>query len=238
MEIGAHTLILIAKVFVWALLLVNSVRLRLIRKYPLVFAMILAWMASEIAMRALESLVGLSNMTYTWAWFGQSFLTGSLTLLVLMQIYSLPAKLSIRKNWRLAALASVLVGFAFFDGQQVWLPSRVVVAFNLLVAFLGVATIVRTSGGKNFRLGWNLRMVLLAVTVPSVFAQLVFNSYVIKMLSYDVASLWVAGAGLAAWLILAVGMMEYSPPVFLSVPEPCPVGSAFAKEATSTRNLG
>ncbi len=63
-------------------------------------------------------------------------------------------------------------------------------------------------------------MVLLALTLPATFYSLVLAGYLLGVnVSRESAGIWLSGVGVASWVILAVGMSEYSPPVFLNARE-------------------
>ncbi len=239
----AYTLTWSVKVLVWAFLLFNSFRLRLIGKYRLVFAMILVSMASSVLINWLAYRIGTANMTYAAAWVGRGILTEAITAAVLLRIYRLAGKLSIRRDWHLVAIPVVLVAAIFLDERPLWFFARVVSASNLIVTYLGLAAIARTARCRNLILGWNLKMVLMAITVPSVFEYIINTVYFMGMpLSRDAAQLWLTGTELAIWIILAMGMLEYSPPVYLdskssSAFEPEPEGDSLHETSSSKENL-
>lgn len=211
---GIEALNWIAKAVVWAFLLMNALRNDLIRRYRLVFTMIISSMVLSVAMLLLSEQIGTGNMTYAIAWVSRSLLTAVITGGVAIQIYSIPGKISPRRDWHLVVVPIILVLLTFLDNERVWVYARVVSLTSLVVTYLGLAALVRTARCKRLDLGWNLKVVLLAVTVPSVFEYLVLTAYFMGLpLSYDSTRLWLKGASLATWIILALGMMEYSPPV-------------------------
>ncbi len=233
----AHIWIWVAMGFTWALIIVNAIRLSLIRKYPLVFCMVFASMAGGLVMYWLALEAGVSNMTYAWCWVVKELVTESLTAAVLLQIYSLPEKISFRKDWHL----SVAFGFAslaFLDERQIWLFARLCSAAKLAVTYLGIVTILRIANRRDFRLGWNLKTVLVAVTVPAVFSHLIMSSYVMGLLSPETGEVWAAWVGLATWIILAVGMLEYSPPGLVSGYGPNGALTGLEDEAPSNGSIG
>ncbi len=81
------------------------------------------------------------------------------------------------------------------------------------LTYLGIATFLRMRTARTFDLGWNLTMVLFALTVPPTFYGLVVVGYCIGLpIPYENVALWTKLVSTAFWIILAVGMTEYSPP--------------------------
>ncbi len=211
-----YTLTWIVKALVWAFLLVNALRLRLIGKYPLVFAMIFVSMFCSVSMHWLAYAIGTANMTYAAAWVTRGIVTETITAAVLLRIYFMAGKFNLRRDWHLFAVPILLVAAIFLDGRPLWIFARVISASTLVVTYLGLAAIAHTARSKKLNLGWNLKMVLLAITVPSVFEYIVNTVYFMGMpLSRETAQIWLIGTELAIWIILAIGMVEFSPPVLL-----------------------
>lgn len=235
---GVHALIWAVRIFAWALIFFFGIRIGLLSKYRLVFVMILASMIGELLTSWLSFSIGVSNMTYAWALVVIMLVTESLTAAVLLQICSLPKRITFRGDWPLFLIPTILAGFTLLQNPEIWFFARLCSAVQLAVTCLGVATIVRTSRREHFQLGWNFKMVLVAITIPSVFGTLAFYSHLTGMLTREAGKFWLSGAGIAGWIILAAGMIEYSPPVLISDLEEGRTENRPAEEVVSTRNLG
>ncbi len=229
---GAHEWIWIVRVLAWAFLFVNAFRFRLVGRYKLVFALILVSVFFEAINPWTASALGRDSVSYAVAYLARGLLTAALTAAVLLQIYGLPKKVSLREDWHLIAIPVLLLGLVFSDPKPVWIFARILSGAGLVVTYLGLAAIMRTARSKTLNLGWNYKMVLLALTVPAVFESIVFTAYAIGLpLTYESVRLWLKGASLASWIIFAVGMVEYSPPALRPATRHFPLPAAAEEEA-------
>ncbi len=210
----AHVAIWIVTLATWAILLFNSFRLGLLPKFPLVFTLILSSMLFEASMPWLAVALDSKKGLYTSIYMVTVTINVALAAIVLLSIYSVLGKIGIRSGWHLVVVPALIFGLTLSGGSNFWTFSHFLDAAPLIVTYLGVVTMARSRRKKKtIQLGWNLKMVLLAVTVAYVFQFIVFAAYRMGLpLSYDSLILWLQGSSLAGWIILAVGMIEYSPP--------------------------
>lgn len=213
----AHVAFWILTLVAWAFLLINSFRLGLVLKYRVVFTFVFISMLCEAAMPWVAAQVGDDTRLYAIIHTGTVLIYFLLAAAVLLHIYAVCGQFALRKDWHLFAGPLLLVGLSAPMDRSFWTSASLINSAAIVVTFLGIATIVRSRRKCEVSLGWNLKMVLLAVTVPYAFQSIVFVAYLTRLpVSSEATDLWLQGSSLAAWIILAVGMMEYSPPTLIA----------------------
>lgn len=203
--------LVIGKILAWISLLYFSLRLRLIQRYPLVFVYILVTMACSLAMPIAKDR--LEPLSYAYVYVGRTLLTTFLAGVVLLWIYRVIGPYRWRDGWRLIVISGLIGLLMLSESSHVWAPWRAVNVASGILAYLGLETLIRARRARIVTLGWNLTVVLMALTIPAAFYALVAVGYSIGLgISYEGVSLWMKVIGAAFWVLLAAGMTEYSPP--------------------------
>lgn len=233
-------LVWVLKLSAWIALFVFAVRNRLIPRYPLVFAYIFWTIGRGCLMQT--AAAQLSALAYAYCYVVSSLLSIVFAAIVVLSICFQLRPFSWRHDWHLLAAPLAIALVAFSDASEMWLPARLLNIGYAGLTYLGVAALLRMVRTRDVDLGWNLKMVLFALTVPAGLFTCAFMAYTIGLpVSYETTNLWAKGASLVFWIILAVGMMEYSPPgkvvTVASVAEEAAAGGFGGKNETSTENL-
>lgn len=211
--LGSHEVIWLLKLVVWISLIATSVHLELISKYRIIFTYIFLKIFVEASSPLLAPLIGTNSTAYLYLYIGLLTFFLLLAAWILLRVYRLFGSLRLSRDWHFAAVALGIVYLAFHETNDVWVVIKSLNVGYALLAYIGLATTIRMVRSRDIDLGWNLKMVLLALSLPASLYALIFVSYTMKApVTNETASLWMRCAGLASWIILAVGMTEYSPP--------------------------
>ncbi len=209
------------KVSAWCGFFFFSLRNRLVVRYPLVHIYVVLAIFGDVSVSSVAFWHGTSTMLYSYAYIAQSIVTAALASLVLAEIYLLLGGVTRVSYLHVMVVLTLLVIAIAVNDRNLWIYIRLLNGCYIGLAYLGLVTVIRMQSRRHeVLLGWNLKMVLFALTLPAAFFSLVFVIYTFGSgLSQHAATLWLTGVGVASWVILAVGMSEYSPPVFLNARE-------------------
>lgn len=189
-------------------------RFRLFKRYPIVFTYVFAAILLELFMNVVKFKIGTDSLGYGYLYVGRSLITISLASAVILSIFFFYRPFSIRKDWHLAVVPALLAVFILSDSRRIWFYFRLLDIGYATLTYVGVVAVIRMHRTREVILGWNLTMVLLALTLPAAIYSSVFVVYTLGLnVSKEDANLWMNGISVAAWIILAVGMTEYSPPL-------------------------
>ena len=200
--------------FQWGVVVWLGLRNGLIRRYSLVFVYVF-WgiFGTGIALGIAQSRFASQSETYALLYFSEALISTSLAAVVILRIYAIIHPFSWRRDWHLALVPLFLGGLILFDPNPMRLSVKLVNAGHVTLMYFGCATLFEMRRSREVDLGWNLKMVLLAVTLPAGFFTFIFMGYTMALpIPYEGVRLWSKGVSVAYWLILAAAMIEYSPP--------------------------
>lgn len=184
------------------------------RKYKVVITYVFVRIGCDILARWSLLTFGVRSIKYTYVYVFCSTILILCALAVVLDIYRVLGAFSFKGDWYLPAGSLCIMLVGFFDQRPIWPLYRMLDILYSILTFVGGATLLRMIvRRKRVNLGWNLKLVLLALTIPASFFSLVFVTFTMGMgLSHQTASFWTQGAALASWIILVAAMYDHSPP--------------------------
>lgn len=201
------------RIILWLLLAWMARRHRLFSKYKLFFSYVAVVVFLDSAMPFVADSVGRNTYTYLYIYVALKALVSGIESVILLKIYWLFSAPSPRKDWHLVAVPIGLFMVAGADQRLAYLLVRMAPTFGMTVGYFGTVTLYRMFRSREVQLGWNLKMVLFGLTVPttfqSIFIATYLNGFTIPIATIDV---WLRGVDLMFWVVIVVGMSEYSPP--------------------------
>ncbi len=199
------------RILAWASLFVSGFRLGLASRYPLIYVYIVSSAFAQALAPVAGAFFGYDDIGYAAFYTVFSLLEVGLVSAILLKIYRLLGPVT-RSGWHLLAVPALLAGIGFLELSQGWVVFRLLEVAYACLAYLGIATMLRMVRRREVVLGWNWTMTLLALTVPLTLSSIVFVTYESGACSRDLMVLWLEGAGSGGWIIMALGLREFSPP--------------------------
>lgn len=207
---GTNLLAWAVKLFSWGAIAICSSKFQLPRKYPSVFSYMGAHAFLDVTITSVAFLVGTETSFYLNIYTASSLVTTVLAFLVLCQIYFVFGPFNWWRDWHLFLVPTLVFAMTLSTSkplQGIWTGSYVV------LTYLGLAASFRMVTRREIDLGWNLKMVLLAISIPSgLYTLVLLGSFTGSAVTYEVLSMWTRWVWVGSWVVLAVGMTEYSPP--------------------------
>lgn len=210
--------------WVWIFFLGRQNRLFSAYKWIYVYAALSALFSTSLMVVAATH--GVSDLYYASLYVASQLSRLILPIIILLRIYFLFDSFRWRRDWHLACVPALLVTVELTQPHSGWVFFRVIYIVFAIFVYVGLCTVARRILSRRVLLGWNLTMVLLALTIPGTLQALVFGAYLLTGDRWN-TQLWNHIGTLSSWLIITVGMTEYSPPRLTDWPE---VESRVARE--------
>lgn len=197
----------------WSFIIVQGIRLRLYRVYPLVAVFVLASPLAVIARLSSGIMWGLASTAYRQVFFLSAIVHSALAVATLLWIYALPSPLRLRRDWHLA-LAPILLIAVEASGEPADIGFRYLNVALFYQVYVGMAAMLRLASDTEFVLGRNLGGALTALLFPAFVQSLNQAAYIsgLEFWPYDAFSFVITSSSIVSWLILAWGMRCYDPP--------------------------
>ncbi len=213
MELDATILIAATiKTGVWLFLLLQGVRLRLMKRFPLIYLFFVGkFIGFWIKTAALRTL-GPDNPQYYWFFYGTNIPLDFLALLILLRIYYLPHEPAVKRDWPLLFVLPAVIALSFgepmFLGYQIY---YVIFFYQTIVGFLAAT---RLYFSNTVEIRSNLGGLLAGLTTPAALQTinqaLIFVS--VDFWSYDAFRIVNEWTTVICWCIIAYGMRRYDTP--------------------------
>lgn len=185
----------------------------MIRRYPVVYTYIAVTLLIVGVGEVLAAKLGILSPDYLllFAWF--LLVHAAVGISVLLQIYLLRRKPSLADAHLLVFLALMLTR-PFFWTESIWLSYRLLTGAQMLQTYLGMSAFARLFYGGRILPGWNLPMVVVAITFSSIFRSLIIAEYLfgVHALSHASSSLGMELTTIGSWVIFVFGLWHCSPP--------------------------
>ncbi len=198
----------------WIFLLVQGIRLSLIRRYPLAYLFFAGRLAAFWLRAAFVFRLGPDDPRYYWIYYCSNVPLDLLALLILLRIYYLPHRPALNRDWPLLAAAPVFAVLSLaepmFWGYRI---SYVLFSCQTIVGFLAIS---RCAFSKDLRIGANLDWLAYGITVPATL-QTIYQTLAYLGAGwwpYDVFRVVSELTTAVSWGIIAFGMRSYDPPRF------------------------
>ena len=193
-------------------LLVQGVRLGLIRHYPLAYAFLTCKFAAFWIKTVAIASLGVSHPKYVSVYFGTTISVDLFALVILLQLYYLPYPPSLRRDWPLLALFPMFIALSLTEPMHPFYRTSYVIFFYL--TSVGALAAARLFFRGRMRIGANLRGLLYGICVPA--ALQAFNQALrylgVTIWSYDAFRVVNELTTTISWGIIAYGMRCYDPP--------------------------
>ncbi len=200
------------KTAIWSYLLMQGLRLGLIRRYPLAFVFFAGSLVTFWVKTSVVLTLGLESLEYYWVYYGTTLPLGLLALLILLRIYFLPYRPMLRRDWIILAIIPVFIAMSLTEPESA--GRRILYVLFFYQTSVGFLAASRLFFSGRVRIGTNLGWLLYGITVPA--ALQTFNralNYLGQELwSYDAFSVVNELTTVISWCMIAFGMRCYDPP--------------------------
>ncbi len=199
------------KLCAWGWLFYQGRRNQIIRKYELVFAYAAVAALFSTLLLGVGSIVGLASPVYAHLYFWAEISGLVFTISILLKLYWLFDEVRWDRDWHLLLVPVLLCAIELLQPRDAWVYFRLIYCVYSIAIYFGLCALVRRIFSQRVILGWNMSLVLLAFTVPGVFHALAFATFLHEGNAFAI-QVWNQATAISSWVILAVGMTEYSPP--------------------------
>lgn len=200
------------RTIVWVFLLVQGVRLRLIRHYTPAYLYFACQFVVFWGTTAAVATLGVRSPRYVWIYYGTVIPTDFLGLLIVLWFYFLPYKASIRRDWILSALLPLFASMSLSEPMHPLHRVSYVIYFYL--ATVGLLAAWRLYSFRKLTLGANLRGLFYGIYIPAGMQALnqALNYLGREIWTYDAFRVVNELTTAISWGIIAFGMRRYDPP--------------------------
>lgn len=201
---------------IWAFLFFQGLRLQIIRVYPLAFVYFACQFAVFWVTTAAAITLGPDNPLYYWIYYCSIIPVDLLGLLILLRIYHLPYRPSLRKDWPVIVVLPIFIYLAF--AQPFFLGYQVYYVLFLYLTVVGFLAGARLYFCDNVEIGGNLGGLLAGITVPAGLQSVNQTLTYLGAEWWPYDAFWVVNELTTAicWCIIAYGMRRYDPPTALT----------------------
>ncbi len=217
-SITTHFVALLCKWIFWAWILYQGWRLQLFKHYRLIFTFVLYASLTE-SFTLFAALTWPTSQFYAYWFLGTGLGSEAFCIAILVSIYFLFDRFRLARDFHLLLVPALLILFEFSGDREVWFGYRLLIVGYAIQNYVGVSALCKRLLQGQLVLGWNLSMVLLALTLTAPLYGLLITGAIADV-PFLPRVYWMKFISLSHWLIWAVGMTEYSPPQLVSTRAP------------------